>query len=72
MQEVGYFSTLACYNRWINERLYAVCATTLPVADHQTHHRAQLTTMLSQAGYDPGITDLMWLPGMELSDAAAQ
>lgn len=26
--------------------------------NHQTHHRGQLTTLLSQAGYDVGITDL--------------
>jgi uncharacterized damage-inducible protein DinB len=33
--------------------------------NHQTHHRGQLTTLLSQAGIDPGVTDLLWLPGME-------
>jgi uncharacterized damage-inducible protein DinB len=32
--------------------------------NHQTHHRGQLTTLLSQAGIDPGVTDLLWLPGM--------
>lgn len=30
--------------------------------NHQTHHRGQLTTLLSQAGVDPGVTDLIWLP----------
>ena len=30
--------------------------------NHQTHHRGQVTTLLSQAGIDPGATDLMWLP----------
>ncbi|GAX41251.1 DinB family protein [Tolypothrix sp. NIES-4075] len=30
--------------------------------NHQTHHRGQLTTLLSQLGYDPGITDLPFLP----------
>ena len=30
--------------------------------NHQTHHRGQATTLISQAGYDPGVTDLMWLP----------
>jgi uncharacterized damage-inducible protein DinB len=29
--------------------------------NHQTHHRGQLTTLLSQRGVDPGVTDLMWL-----------
>ena len=33
--------------------------------NHQTHHRGQLTTLVKQAGYEPGVTDLMWLPGVE-------
>ena len=33
--------------------------------NHQTHHRGQVTTLLMQAGIDPGVTDLLWLPGME-------
>lgn len=32
--------------------------------NHQTHHRGQLTTLLSQAGVDYGTTDLIWLPGL--------
>ncbi len=27
--------------------------------NHQTHHRGQITTLLFQAGVDPGVTDLM-------------
>jgi uncharacterized damage-inducible protein DinB len=27
--------------------------------NHQTHHRGQVTTLLSQAGRDPGVTDLI-------------
>lgn len=30
--------------------------------NHQTHHRGQVTTLLSQRGIDPGETDLMFLP----------
>ena len=30
--------------------------------NHQAHHRGQLTTLLSQRGIDPGVTDLLWLP----------
>jgi uncharacterized damage-inducible protein DinB len=30
--------------------------------NHQTHHRGQLTTLLMQAGIDPGMTDLIALP----------
>ena len=29
--------------------------------NHQTHHRGQVTTLLSQSGIDPGVTDLMWM-----------
>ena len=29
--------------------------------NHQTHHRGQVTTLLSQCGIDPGVTDLMWM-----------
>lgn len=32
--------------------------------NHQAHHRGQLTTLLSQRGVDPGITDLIWLPDL--------
>jgi uncharacterized damage-inducible protein DinB len=32
--------------------------------NHQTHHRGQLTTLLSQAGVDYGTTDLFLLPGL--------
>ena len=28
------------------------------VFNHETHHRGQVTTMLMQAGHDPGVTDL--------------
>lgn len=31
--------------------------------NHQTHHRGQLTTLLFQRGIDPGVTDLIALPG---------
>ena len=27
--------------------------------NHQTHHRGQVTTLLSQLGRDPGVTDLV-------------
>ena len=27
--------------------------------NHQTHHRGQVTTLLMQAGHDPGVTDLL-------------
>ncbi|MBC8021832.1 MAG: damage-inducible protein DinB [Burkholderiales bacterium] len=30
--------------------------------NHQTHHRGQLTALLSRRGIDPGVTDLMAVP----------
>jgi len=30
--------------------------------NHQTHHRGQITTLLSQAGVDVGVTDLLAMP----------
>lgn len=33
--------------------------------NHQTHHRGQATTLLMQLGADPGVTDLIALPGFE-------
>jgi uncharacterized damage-inducible protein DinB len=32
--------------------------------NHGIHHRGQLTTLIKQAGRDPGVTDLPWLPGV--------
>ena len=37
--------------------------------NHQTHHRGQVTTLLMQAGQDPGVTDLL---AMLRSEASAQ
>lgn len=42
--------------------------------NHQTHHRGQLTTLLMQAGQDPGVTDLVAMlrdPSIESELAAA-
>lgn len=33
--------------------------------NHQTHHRGQATTLLSQYGIDPGETDLAFMPIMD-------
>ncbi len=32
--------------------------------NHQTHHRGQLTTLLTQLGHDIGVTDLPFMPGV--------
>lgn len=34
------------------------------IFNHATHHRGQLTTLMKQAGADPGVTDLPWMPGV--------
>jgi len=36
----------------------------LHVFNHQTHHRGQVTDMLSQLGHDYGTTDLMAMPSL--------
>jgi uncharacterized damage-inducible protein DinB len=33
--------------------------------NHQTHHRGQLTTLLTQAGIDSGVTDVLLMPQLE-------
>lgn len=38
-------------------------ALLLHLFNHQTHHRGQATTLLSQSGVDVGVTDLLeWIP----------
>lgn len=34
--------------------------------NHQTHHRGQVTTLIKQMGIDPGVTDLILLPELQL------
>ena len=82
MQPNRHPRTMARYNRWMNQRLYALCGqladalrytsrvnpesrayplwlAVVHFFNHQTHQRGQLTTLLSQCGVDPGITDLI-------------
>ncbi len=33
--------------------------------NHQTHHRGQVTTLVKQLGYEPGVTDIPWLPDLD-------
>jgi uncharacterized damage-inducible protein DinB len=37
--------------------------------NHQTHHRGQITTLLFQAGHDPGVTDLFAMLNEEANGA---
>ena len=34
--------------------------------NHQTHHRGQVTTLLVQSGVDPGATDIVAMPGLQV------
>jgi uncharacterized damage-inducible protein DinB len=43
----------------------------LHLFNHQTHHRGQVTTLLSQMGLDMGSTDLPFMPGYEATAPAA-
>lgn len=43
-------------------RRYPLWQVVLHLFNHQTHHRGQVTTLLMQAGRDPGVTDLLGLP----------
>jgi uncharacterized damage-inducible protein DinB len=38
--------------------------------NHQTHHRGQITTLLTQSNIDVGATDLLVLPGLVAMDGA--
>lgn len=45
------------------DRSFPMWFAALQFFNHQTHHRGQVTTLLMQAGIDPGVTDLLWLRG---------
>ncbi len=62
--------------QWLNEpmtwtsKLYGITQThprwvlVSQMFNHQTHHRGQITTLLSQQGIDVGVTDIPMLPGL--------
>ena len=50
-------------------RRYPLWVAVTHFFNHQTHHRGQLTTLLVQRGIDPGVTDLIWLPGLQPESA---
>ncbi len=56
-----------CFTTIVNpgEHVFPLRHVLLHFFNHQTHHRGQLTTLIKQAGHEPGVTDLMWLPGIE-------
>jgi uncharacterized damage-inducible protein DinB len=48
-----------CYFSGGRQREYPLWWVVAHLFNHQTHHRGQITTLLSQAGRDPGSTDLL-------------
>jgi uncharacterized damage-inducible protein DinB len=46
------------------ERTLARSLAVVHLFNHGTHHRGQLTTLMLQAGLDPGVTDLPFVPGV--------
>jgi uncharacterized damage-inducible protein DinB len=56
-QPIEFFSVV--YQRKRRMPLYLMV---VQMFNHQTHHRGQLTTLLSQLGLDPGVTDLPFIP----------
>jgi uncharacterized damage-inducible protein DinB len=56
-QPIEFFSVV--YQRRRRMPLYLMV---VQMFNHQTHHRGQLTTLLSQLGLDPGVTDLPFIP----------
>jgi uncharacterized damage-inducible protein DinB len=52
------------WTRIVDRKTYTRPAWVLAVHmfNHQTHHRGQVTTLMKQAGVDPGVTDLPWMP----------
>jgi uncharacterized damage-inducible protein DinB len=69
--------------QWLNEpmtwtsKLYGITQThprwvlVTQMFNHQTHHRGQVTTLLSQQGVDVGVTDIPMLPTLNVRPSAA-
>lgn len=52
-------------------RVYDLWVAVTHFFNHQTHHRGQLTTLLTQCGKDYGVTDLIWLSDVLRTQGAA-
>lgn len=46
------------------KRTLPIWVLTTHMFNHQTHHRGQVTTLIKQLGYEPGVTDIPWLPSL--------
>ena len=50
-----------------SEHTYILRDCVLHFFQHQIHHRGQVSTLISQLGIDIGVTDMMWMPGIEIT-----
>lgn len=50
------------------ERVFPHWLLVVHLFNHQTHHRGQITTLLNQLGYNPGVTDLPWMPTLNTTE----
>lgn len=58
-----YLGLLAQYNGIVHRKHFGSVLTHF--FNHQTHHRGQASTLLTQAGADIGVTDLVaWVPAI--------
>ena len=62
-------STLAYRNAAGSARTAPLWVTLAHYFNHQTHHRGQALTLLTQAGHDIGATDLAAMPGVVHADS---
>jgi uncharacterized damage-inducible protein DinB len=44
-------------------------AAVVHLFNHQTHHRGQVMTLLTQLGKEPGVTDFPWMPYFDKNGA---
>lgn len=57
--------TMAALKAPFSEQLtFPLWLTVTHFFNHQTHHRGQLSVLLSQCGVDYGTTDLLWVEGV--------
>ncbi len=47
------------------QRTLSHSVVAMQLFNHQTHHRGQVTAMLSQQGVNVGVTDLPWMPHLD-------
>lgn len=59
LTDEGLARTMHYTNAKGQSRDFPVWLAAAHMFNHQTHHRGQVTTLLTQLGYDPGVTDLI-------------